>query len=186
MGHFWLIFMYLAEKQTKGNENDMKNDVKNGYREHPGKENLEKMHFSLQAHCQKMKNDHFPVGSRPSVPFELWSADMPERLQVTAGWNETILTESRIVTLDLTKFWRISHSHTVYNITLRSCLEIVAGNPGVFQLYPYPYPPNPYSWPGVRVLEGKCTGLHGFGEFGGFGKFCRLMSLKTYIHICIA
>ena len=60
------------------------------------------------------------------------------------------------------------------------------GNPGVFQLYPYPYPPNPYPWPGVRVLEGKCTGLHGFGEFGGFGKFCRLMSLKTYIHICIA
>ena len=61
-------------------------------------------------------------------------------------------------------------------------VEIVAGNPGVFQLYPYPYPPNPYPWPGVWVLEGKCTGLHGFGEFGGFGKFCRL----TYIHICIA
>ena len=65
-------------------------------------------------------------------------------------------------------------------------VEIVTGNPGVFQLYPYPYPPNPYPWPGVQVLEGKCTGLHGFGEFGGFGKFCRLMSLKTYIHICIA
>ena len=44
------------------------------------------------------------VGSRPSVPFELRSADMPERLQVMAGWNETILTESRIVTLDLAKF----------------------------------------------------------------------------------
>ena len=44
------------------------------------------------------------VGSRPSVPFELRSADMPERLQVTAGWNETILTESRIVTLNLAKF----------------------------------------------------------------------------------
>ena len=44
------------------------------------------------------------VGSRPSVPFELRSADMPERLQVTAGWNETILTESCIVMLDLAKF----------------------------------------------------------------------------------
>ena len=51
------------------------------------------------------------------------------------------------------------------------------GNPGVFQLYPYPYPPNPYPWPGVRVLEGRGKGLHGFG---GFGKFCGLMSQKTY------
>ena len=68
----------------------------------------------------------------------------------------------------------------------QSDVEIVTGNPGVFQLYPYPYPPNPYPWLGVRVLEGKCMGLHGFGGFGGFGKICRLMSLKTYIHICIA
>ena len=49
--HFWLIFMYLAEKQTKGNEND----VKNGYHEHPGKENLEKW-------C---KNAFFPPGTLP-------------------------------------------------------------------------------------------------------------------------
>ena len=47
------------------------------------------------------KNPVAPLGSRPSVPLELRYADMPERLQVTAGWNETILTESRIVTLDL-------------------------------------------------------------------------------------
>ena len=60
-------------------------------------------------------------------------------------------------------------------------LEIVAGNPGVFQLYPYPYPPNPYPWPRVRVLEGRGKGLHGFGGFGGFDKFCGLMSQKTYI-----
>ena len=40
--HFRLIFMYLAEKQIKVTENDVENDAKNGYREHPGKEILEK------------------------------------------------------------------------------------------------------------------------------------------------
>ena len=45
--------MYLTEKQTKVTKNDVENDAKNGYREHPGKENGAKMHFSLQAQCQK-------------------------------------------------------------------------------------------------------------------------------------
>jgi hypothetical protein len=58
---------------------------------------------------------------------------------------------------------------------------IGAGNPGVFQPYPYPYPPNPYPWSGVRVLEGRGKGLHGFGGFDGFGKICGFMSLKAYI-----
>ena len=49
--HFWLIFMYLAEKQTKVTEND----AKNGYREHPGKEILEKW----------SKNAFFPSGTVP-------------------------------------------------------------------------------------------------------------------------
>ena len=50
--------MYLAEKQTKGNEND----VKNGYHEHPGKENLEKWcenAFFSPGTAKKMKNGHF-------------------------------------------------------------------------------------------------------------------------------
>ena len=40
--HSWVIFIYLAEEQTKWDENRMENDVKNGYCEHPGKEILEK------------------------------------------------------------------------------------------------------------------------------------------------
>ena len=42
----------------------LKNDVKNGYREHPGKENLEKWSkiciFPSRHTAKKMKNDHFP------------------------------------------------------------------------------------------------------------------------------
>ena len=53
--HFRLIFMYLAEKQTKVTENDVENDAKNGYREHPGKEILEKW----------SKNAFFPSGTVP-------------------------------------------------------------------------------------------------------------------------
>ena len=44
--------------------------------------------------------------------------------------------------------------------------DVVAGNPGVFQLYPYPYPPNPYPWPGVRGLEGMGKGLEGMDSEG--------------------
>ena len=47
--------MYLAEKQTKVTENDVENDVKNGYHEHPGKEILEKW----------SKNAFFPSGTVP-------------------------------------------------------------------------------------------------------------------------
>jgi len=47
--------VYLAEKQTKGNENGMKNDVKNGYREHPGMEIFKKW----------SKNAFFPSGTLP-------------------------------------------------------------------------------------------------------------------------
>jgi hypothetical protein len=50
LGHFQLIFNFIfgsflyiwQRNKQKGIKNDAKNDVKNGYREHPGKENLEK------------------------------------------------------------------------------------------------------------------------------------------------
>ena len=37
----------------------MKNDVKNGYHEHPRKEILEKWSFPFRHTAKKMKNDHF-------------------------------------------------------------------------------------------------------------------------------
>ena len=48
---------------------------------------------------------------------------------------------------------------------------IVTGNPGVFQLYPYHYPPNPYPWPGVRVLAGMGKGLEGMEGLVGLVNF---------------
>ena len=62
--HFWLIFKLIfgsfscsiwQRNKQKGIKNDAKNDVKNGYREHPGKENLEKW----------SKNAFFPPGTLP-------------------------------------------------------------------------------------------------------------------------
>jgi hypothetical protein len=49
------LCIWQRNKQ-KGIKNGMKNDVKNGYREHPGKGNFKngaKLHFSFQAHWQK-------------------------------------------------------------------------------------------------------------------------------------
>jgi hypothetical protein len=40
-----------------------------------------------------------------------------------------------------------------------SGLGIVRGNPGVFQLYPYHYPPKPLPLLWVRVLGGKGRGF---------------------------
>ena len=40
--HFRLIFVYLAGNKQKGTKNGMENDVKNSYRETPGKRKLEK------------------------------------------------------------------------------------------------------------------------------------------------
>ena len=42
--------MYLAEKQTKVTENDVENDAKNGYSEHPGKEIFRKFRYSRVRH----------------------------------------------------------------------------------------------------------------------------------------
>ena len=44
---------------------------------------------------------------------------------------------------------------------------IIAGNPGVFQVYPYPYPPKPVPPPRVRVLTGRDPGFEGFGRSNG-------------------
>jgi hypothetical protein len=50
LGHFWVIFKLIfgsflsiwQRNKQKGAKNGLQNDVKNVYREHPGKENLEK------------------------------------------------------------------------------------------------------------------------------------------------
>ena len=47
------------------------------------------------------------VGQLGSVPFELRSADLPRASPGNAGWNESILTESRIVTLDLVSSFKL-------------------------------------------------------------------------------
>ena len=53
--HFQLIFVYWQTNKQNG----MKNDVKNGYHEHPRKEILEKWSFPFRHTAKKMKNDHF-------------------------------------------------------------------------------------------------------------------------------
>ena len=45
------LSIWQRNKQ-KGAKNGLQNDVKNVYREHPGKDNGGKMHFSRQAQCQ--------------------------------------------------------------------------------------------------------------------------------------
>ena len=56
-------------------------------------------------------------------------------------------------------------NHTrIKNIEGDNVLQVViiAGNPGVFQVYPYPYPPKPVPLPRVRVLTGRDPGFEGF------------------------
>ena len=58
--HFWAIFGSFSCIWQRNKQKGIKNDVKNGYCEHPGKENLEKCIFPSRHTAKKMKNDHFP------------------------------------------------------------------------------------------------------------------------------
>ena len=63
LGHFQLIFELIFgsfssvwQRNKQNGTKHGKENVKNSYCEIPGKGNLEKWHFSHQAHCQKDEN----------------------------------------------------------------------------------------------------------------------------------